>query len=87
MTGPRSWRLAAPIVLVAALTGPAVWANGAVDATNWGSGAYSANLLDPAANLYHFDITLTLQTDAVLASLPGAQNGDPTLNWRFTGMM
>jgi len=63
----------------------------AVDATNWGSGVYSATLLPFAtyslSNVYHFDITLTLQSGDFITG-PSALNdqADSTWPWIFSGM-
>jgi len=81
-----SGRLAAIIGLLCLCTATAF----AVDATRWGSGVFSAYELPSSAyglaNVYHFDITLTLQPGSYVTGLPGVEWGDPDREWRFTGM-
>lgn len=79
-------KVVAAIVIVAVCTMPAF----AVDATQWGSGVFSAMQLPYSAyslpDVWHFDITLTLQPGTFITGLAGEEQADPSLEWRFTGM-
>jgi len=81
------------IVVVAVIVGMSLTVTPvfAVDATQWGSGIYSYTKAPgwdaTTYPVWSFDITMTLEPLNFVTALPGDQQADPSLQWRFTGMV